>query len=550
VEKVTACGDLHYESLPKWGLNMEQDIIFSSEHIAITKRFDGFYIESFKNGMSIEQFNKLMGSHPEIRIISFIAIKNALLFAPKPSVKFGDVKDRITVDIASDELKAYITLSVMEVEFTGERKINLIKEIAGKLNEKGVIFGIKNEVFLNQLCNNKQILVAEGVLPENGVDSLIKMYELKETKPEIKEDGNVDHYELNLINRVAAGDWLGERLDPTSGVEGKSVKGNIIQPMSGKKYPLLYDKSSIKEVHDNGITTLYSLKTGAVNYEGDKISVSNHLEITGNVDFKTGNVDFDGFLTIKGSIEDNFTVTAEKDVEILGDYGVGSVREIISRGGSVFIKGGIAGKNRAIIRSKKDIYTKFIADASIICDGAVHIGFYCLNSHIVAKEVILDSPKGQIIGGSINAEIKVVSSIIGSASEKRTSINVKGFDRKALRDRLEKVITKVEEAKSDLVKAKQEVSIYSNTLELTREQHSIFEDIKDRFFEIRDTLKEYEDEKKTLINYLRTHGEGEISILKKAYPGTVLEIKKIIKEINKVIISTGFYIQDGVIKEV
>jgi len=36
----------------------------------------------------------------------------------------------------------------------------------------------------------------------------------------------VDHYELNLINKVKTGDWLGERIDPTPGTAGKSVKGN------------------------------------------------------------------------------------------------------------------------------------------------------------------------------------------------------------------------------------------------------------------------------------------------------------------------------------
>ena len=33
------------------------------------------------------------------------------------------------------------------------------------------------------------------------------------------------------------------------------------------------------EVYENGVTTLYSKVTGAVHYTGDKISVSNHLEI-------------------------------------------------------------------------------------------------------------------------------------------------------------------------------------------------------------------------------------------------------------------------------
>ena len=528
---------------------MNQDIIYSSEYIIVTKRPDGFFIESFRNGMSVEQFNRIMGAHSEIRITSFLAIKNAILFAPKPPEKFGEIKERVIIEVSSDELKAYVTLCVMDSEINAENKVGLIKEVIRKLNEAGIAYGVKQDVLLNQLVNNKQILIAEGSSPVNGEDSEIKLYELKEAKPEAKEDGNVDHYELSLINKVNEGDWLGERKDPTSGEHGKSVKGNVIQAMPGKKYPLFFDRNSVKEVHLEGVTTLYATRTGAVFYEADKIGVSNHLEITSNVDFKTGNIDFDGFLTVKGSIEDNFTVAANNDIEILGDYGIGSVREIYSREGSVFIKGGIAGKNKAIIRSKKNIFTKFIADATIICEGSVHIGFYCLNSNITAKEVVLDSPKGQIIGGHIQAEIKVVSSIFGSASEKRTMVSVSGFDRKDLRDKLEKTITKLEVLKNDLTKSKQEVAIYTNTSDLTREQMNTYERVKERYFDLRNTIKLYEEDKKNLVNYLRTHGEGEICVLKKAYPNTLMEIKKRVKEINQITMNASYYVQDGEIKE-
>jgi uncharacterized protein len=528
---------------------MQHDIIYSSEYVRVTKQPDGYYIESYEKGMSVEGFNKLMATHVEIKITSFMAIKNALIFAPKPLTKFGEAKERVVVEVSNDELKACITLCVFESEFGDEKKVGLIREIIKKLNEKGVVYGVKHDVLLNNLVNHKQILIAEGTPAENGTDSVIKMYELQEAKPEIKEGGNVDHYELNLINRARKGEWLGERIDPTEGVQGKSVRGNVLMPMPGKKYPMIYDKKSVREHCENGTTTLYALRDGAIFYEGDRISVSNHLEITENVDFRTGNIDFEGFLTIKGSVEDNFSVAADNDIEILGDYGVGSIKEILSREGSIYIKGGIAGKSKAVVKSKKDIYTKFVSDATIICDGRVHIGFYCLNSNIIAKEVILDSSKGQIIGGNIQAEIKVVSSILGSASEKRTAIFIKGFNRAALRDELEKVVVRVEELKNEVAKSKQEIAIYTNTSDLTREQRSMFERIQERYYKERNELKKNEDERKTLINYLKTHGEGEVVILKKAYPNTLLEIKKVLKEINQVTIGTSFYFFEGKIKE-
>lgn len=111
------------------------------------------------------------------------------------------------------------------------------------------------------------------------------------------------------------------------------------------------------------------------------------------------------------------------------------------------------------------------------------------------------------------------------------------------------MVTKVEGLKNDLARYKQEVAIYTNASELTREQATQFERVKERYFEIRNDLKLAEEEKKNLVNYLRTHGEGQISILKKAYPNTIFEIKRKTKEINSVILSTSYYIQDGELKE-
>lgn len=529
---------------------MQPDIVFKSEFISITIRQDGFYIESFRKGMTQEQFNMLMSSHPEIKITGIMAVKNALVNAPRAPEKFGKTKERIIIDVSEDGLRAFMTLCVGEEDLSESGKANLFKEILGKLHEKGITFGIKNDVLLGNLENDRQILAAEGIAAVDGVDSWIKMYELSEVRPEVKENGNVDHRELNLINRVNMGDWLGERTDPGEGSAGRTVTDGIILPAKGNLLPLLYDKNTVKEVNADGKTTLYARINGAVHYDEKGIGVSNHLEIIGNVGFKTGNIEFDGFLTVKGSIEDSFSVEASKDIEILSDLGLGSVKEIVSREGSILIKGGIAGKNKAVIRGRKNIYTKFVSDTTIICEGSVHIGFYCLNSTIKAKEIILDSPGGQIIGGNTEAEIKVAASIIGSSSEKRTNIIVKGFDRKILKSNADKLAEIIESVKDDLYKAKQEMAVCTNTSNRSKDHAAMLERIRGNYFEIRDNLKRLEEERKILISYLKTAGEGEIAVMKKVYPNTVFEIKGITKEINKPLLGSRFFAQDGEIKEI
>jgi len=522
--------------------------IFKNDFIRIEKMDDGVYLETYKKGYTIQDFNAIIDNYPEIRITSYIAIRDALLNAPRPPVKFGEIDERIVIEFADNDLNAYVTLHLEESELS-ENKSEIIKEIMQKLRDKGVIFGIKKDVLINGLRVKEPILIARGIPPIHGQDSVITMYELKEPKPEIREDGKADYYELNLINKVKEGDWLGERTDPTEGKSGRSVKGETIHQVKGKRLPLLYDPNTVREVYDNGITKLYSKMNGAVHYDGDRISVSNHLEITDNIDFNIGNIDFDGFLTIKGSIADNFSVSAKDDIEILGEFGIGSVKEVVSRGGNILVKGGIAGKNKAVIRSNKDIYTKFISDATVICSGIVYVGYYILGSDIKAKQVIVESSKGKIIGGTIEAEQKVEAAYIGNETEKRTQIKVTGFNRKKMKDELDKLQDSLLKARVDLSKAKQLYAVFSSYIENGSGQYKEYEAARDKYFSVKDEVRRLENEIRLIQKYFKVKGEGEVNILKRAYPNTMIQIKNQIKEIRKETIASCFYIQDNEIKE-
>jgi len=60
---------------------------------------------------------------------------------------------------------------VEEWEFSGDARVKLMEEISKSLEKAGVVFGIKEDVLLDGLCNNKQILIAEGIPPEHGEDA-------------------------------------------------------------------------------------------------------------------------------------------------------------------------------------------------------------------------------------------------------------------------------------------------------------------------------------------------------------------------------------------
>ncbi len=270
---------------------------------------------------------------------------------------------------------------------------------------------------------------------------------------------------------------------------------------------------------------MYASKTGAVVAENDIISVCNYLEIEGKVSFKTGNVDFDGFVDIKDVVEDNFSVTANQDIQILGDMGIGGVDQIESKEGSIYIRGGIAGKGKAKIVSDGDIYTKFAADCDIECNGAVHIGYYAMNTNIKAKEVIFDSYNSKVIGGSIEAQIRVQVGTVGNRMETPTIIKVNGFKRDKVKEEYDFINDTIDKVKDKINLLKQKMSLLEMVAASEPEKKEELYKTKEEFDFFRKNLKMLYEKQKRSISYLRAKGEGELVISQGVYPKVQVTIK-------------------------
>ena len=66
--------------------------------------------------------------------------------------------------------------------------------------------------------------------------------------------------------------------------------------------------------------------------------------------------------------------------------------------------------------------------------------------------------------------------------------------------------------------------------------------------EIREEMKAYEYERKSLTRNLRTKGDGEITITKKVFPNCTLIIKTLKTEIKSPSIATSLYYSEGELK--
>lgn len=508
---------------------MFDKILYTNEWITLVEEDEVVYIKVQQKGYDINEFQNLLKNFPRIKLTQFTNLRAAINNSIPKFIAIGEYKPLVEIEVSKDRLEARATLNISEEEFPKVNPSKIVNLIIKQARQLGINFGLDVMLIMESMVPIKPFIIAFGQQPVTGDDAVVSLYEIEDIKPEVYEDGKVNHYELNLINKVAKNDWVGQRKEPTEGLPGRTVFGEVIPALRGKQEKLVYDRKTIQEVQDKEkkVTTLRAKKTGAVVYENGLLSICNFLEVNGKVSFETGNVDFDGYVEIKKVVEDNFSVTAENDIQIMGDMGLGAVDTIESRNGSIYIRGGIAGKNKARIVCDGDLYTKFAADCTIECNGTVHIGFYSLNCNIKAKEVILESTRSKIIGGTIDADIRVYAGEIGSKAENHTYINLTGFNRQEMKEEYDNIGTTLEMLRQTVQLQKQKIAIYRSKdfNELSPEEKETLEKLETDFEQVQKSLHMYQKKKKDYTSYLHSKGEGEVKAMRAMYPNVHIKIK-------------------------
>ncbi|MDD4504516.1 MAG: FapA family protein [Clostridiaceae bacterium] len=516
--------------------------IYKNEYFSLFSDDNKLFISVYHSGYKMREFNNLLLDMPALQPNNFTSLKNALDKASGLRICIGNIKPRVEVILSSDEMEARIKLNITAKEFA-ENKISISSEIIETLNSEGIVFGL-DKLFKNPITVQKEITVAKGKKPQNGEDAIIKYYEIQEKKPIVKEDGTVNHYELNLIDNVKKGDLLGEKMHPTEGKPGKTVTGKILPPRRGIDFTLKYDRKTVEEHKEDNKTILRAAIDGAVKFEGDIIRVDSHLIIPGDVGYETGNITFDGYVTVKGTVKDGFSVIAKNDISIQSNMGLGVINKIISKEGSIYIKGGIFGKNVSIIEAGKSVFVKYCNECKITAGDDINIGFYALDSDLKAKKIIMDPIHGKIIGGSINAEIQVITGVLGNRSEKKTYVYVSGFDREAIKNELNQLLEKYKNTLTEVKNAKQQIESFELNISGAEYVNSReYNQYLKRYENILDEIKFLDEYRKRLQQILETKGEGEVDISKAAYPETYIEIKNMQKRIDS-IVSGSFYVID------
>ncbi len=494
--------------------------------------------------LGLNYLDQICRDYPRIKINNFVSVKKAFEI-PNSRTKIGVLKPLYEVSTSKDEMIAYLDINLLYNEFELNDIKKMQTEIIAFLNESGITEGINIDSINHSMGSLNKIVIARGIEAVNGMDAKINYFTLSEKKPTINSDGKADNYEMNLIDKIEREGWLGEKILPTTGQIGKSIYGKNILAKPGRDYKLKYDKNSVEEVVKDDKIMLVSKFDGAVKYENGKIGVQNHLIIEDNVGYATGNIDFDGYITINGTVDDLFSVKATKDIFIKGKMGIGAVGTIHSVDGDISILGGINGKNKARLIAGRNVFVKYVNEAEIEAKGDINIGLYSYESKLKGDKIILSPQKGKIVGGDIQATHLVSANTFGNQMEKATRIQVKGFDRNKINEELEVIKVNFNETIAKANRLKRELELLEiNHEDLSEDDEFRYKGMLLTYENLIDDINRLNFQFKKLEELLMTRGEGEVKILGSAYPKTVLDIKNLQKVIKRTM-AGSFYVKDN-----
>jgi len=304
------------------------------------------------------------------------------------------------------------------------------------LESAHVTYGIDEEL-LNRLPSlpNRYFhlhLAACGEPPLHGKDGyIIDLFSRRPIRVLMEdESGQIDYSAKETFQIVEKGDIICHIVQPTPCKDGKTVSGEICYARAGQT--AFVPKGRNTELNEDGDSLLAACK-GHVEFSGRSFQVKPVMDIGGNVDFSTGDINYLGDIHIHGDVCSGFSVRASGNITVDGVIEA----SVVEAGSDLVVRKGVQGNNRAILHAHRNIYAKYLescnayARENLEAECIVNCNVYCDNT------VVTRSGRGTIIGGKICAAHGIDANIVGARSECRTAVILGGkpceaFERECL----------------------------------------------------------------------------------------------------------------------
>lgn len=317
------------------------------------------------------------------------------------------VPESYNLSVSEDNMTAYVRFLPASDGGTRMTYDGFMRDLHFRNITTGIMTEKLREHFQSTGIYCTDILVAQGREAVQGTDARIEYYFNTDPhkRPMQKEDGSVDYFQMTTINQCKKGEELARIIPEKPGEPGVDVLGNVISPREVKRQVLKFGRN-IELSEDKNV--LRSMVDGHVTLVEDKVFVSSVFAVK-DVDFSTGNLNFEGSIEIDGRVSENFEVKAGGNVVV---NGVVEGARIIA-GGNIIISKGMNGMGKGYLRAGGDIVVKFLENSRVIAGGYVQTEAIMHSQVSAGTEVRVEGRKGTIVGGYVHAADRVTAKTIG-----------------------------------------------------------------------------------------------------------------------------------------
>ena len=304
---------------------------------------------------------------------------------------------------------------------TASERFDLAK---AALVEAGVQAGLDEEILKEAAAEKggRWIPVAFGKPPKDGVDAYFEvLVDMDRQGPagSEHEEGKVDHRSLGIIHNVTKGQEIVRKVPMEEGEDGFDVTGKVLRARRAKDVKIL--AGPYTTLSEDGLALIAS-EDGHLVREGNRFTVYPVFEVKGDVDYATGNLEFVGSIVIQGSVKEDFSVRAEKSLEVHGVV----ERASLSCGGDMRLTSSVRGMDHGKLESGGSIFAEYVDQCIIRAARDVVFKRALMHCDVEAGMAVrhTEGGKGLIAGGSIKAGSEVECLILGSGMETKTVVYV------------------------------------------------------------------------------------------------------------------------------
>jgi uncharacterized protein (DUF342 family) len=372
-----------------------------------------------ENGLDVSSYARLILSVGDMKRMRRELI--AEMYRENPTCLARDIYDEeedVYIRISENCMEAYLKVP------SDSSKKHTILEIISILKRHEIEYGIQEpniQELVYENITDKEVLVAKGDDADAGENGHFEFFFDVDTfaPPTETEDGHIDYDSTKTTEMAERGQVLAIYHPAKVGKSGVTVTGVPVTGGNGVNLPKL---TGVGVDFDPKTYTYTSTEKGSILYDPENatLSVRKMYIIDGDANRYNGNIEFNGSVHVRGSVNDMTHITATGDIIVDGFVGGAT----LTAGRNVLIKGGANAAGHGYITSGGRVMGKFFEAISIKAMGTVEANYF-MNCNIETDDrVIARGDKARITGGNITAAIAVASAYVSPSGNSKMRINV------------------------------------------------------------------------------------------------------------------------------